>query len=91
MAPGDPGAPGFPGGPAGPGRLQTSWEEWMVMLRPLLGEEYVDWEKTTDSKQNITHIWSTMVTVESREDEAIVYNNSFVVSHSQMIQMPVEK
>lgn len=60
----------------------------MVMLRPLLGEEYVDWEKTTDSKQNITHIWSMMVTVESREDEAIVFNNSFVVSHSQMIQMP---
>lgn len=64
MAPGDPGTPGFPAGPAGPGRLQTSWEEWMVMLRPFFDEEFVDWGTTTVSKQNNTHIWSMLVTVE---------------------------
>lgn len=69
MVPGGPGDPGFPVGPAGPGTLHTSWEEWMVMLRPLLGKTYVDWEKTADSKQDITHIWSMMVTVEAREEE----------------------
>lgn len=65
MAPGDPGAPGIPAGPAGPGRLQTSWEEWMVMLRPFLDDKLFDWEMATDSKQNITHIWSMKVAVES--------------------------
>lgn len=69
MVPGDPGDPGCPGGPSGPGRLQTSWEEWMVMLCPLLGAAYVDWERTIGSKENITHTWSMMVTVESPDDE----------------------
>lgn len=68
MAPSDPGDPGLPAGPAGPGKLQTSWEEWIVMLRPFLNEEYDDWEKTSDSKQDVTHIWNMMVTVESEEE-----------------------
>lgn len=64
MAPGDPGVPGFPAGPDGPGRLQTSWEEWTVIWRSFLDILNVDWEKTTDSKQNIKHVWSMMITVE---------------------------
>lgn len=62
MGPGGPGAPGFPSGPGAPGRLQTSWEERTVMLRPLFDEEYVVWERTTES--NITNIWNMMTTVE---------------------------
>lgn len=75
MVPGDPGAPGFPGGPAGPGRLQTSWEEWMVMLRSFLDDKFRDWETTTDSKQIITRVCSMTFTAESRK-ELIVINNS---------------
>lgn len=68
MVPGDPGGPGLPAGPSGPGRLQTSCEEWMVMLRPFLS----DWQETADSRQNITHIWSMLVTAESQDKEMCV-------------------
>lgn len=72
MVPGDPGGPGLPAGPAGPGRLQTSCEEWMVMLRPFLSEANIDWEETADSRHNITHIWSMAVTAESQDKEMCV-------------------
>lgn len=63
IVPGAPGAPGFPAGPAGPGRLQTSWEEWMVSMQIFLDDEFVDCETTTDSVQRIC---SVMVTVEKK-------------------------
>lgn len=72
-APGDPGTPGFPAGPAGPGRLQTSWEGWMVMLRALLVEAYIDCEKTPDSKQDITYMWSMAVTVETQDEGKVIF------------------
>lgn len=70
IVPSDPGAPGFPGGPAGPGRLQTSWEEWTVKLWPLLDEELVDCDMTTDNAQIIAHTWNMMDTVKSQEEKA---------------------
>ena len=76
MGPGDPGAPGFPAGPAGPGRLQTSCEGRMVMLGPLLAEEYMDWERTTDSKLDTTHIWNMMVTAEQQDTRTGIAHNT---------------
>lgn len=35
-----PGGPGLPGGPWGPGRLQVSWDEWMVKLCPFFKTEF---------------------------------------------------
>lgn len=36
----------------------------MVKFRPFFGAVEVDWEKTADSKQKITHNWSMMVTTD---------------------------
>lgn len=80
MAPGDPGGPGLPAGPTGPGRLQTSCEEWMVMLRPFLAAAYVDWQHAADSRQNVTHIWSMTIAVGVTRIIFLFF--SLVTSHS---------
>lgn len=84
MAPGDPGGPGLPAGPAGPGRLQTSCEGWMVMLRPFLAEAYNDWQQAADSRQTVTHIWSMTIAVGSQEFHFSIscfYFCSWITSH----------
>lgn len=53
-----PTVPGLPGGPRGPGKLQLSWDEWMVKLRPFL-DEYIVTENR-DSRQTASGNWCMM-------------------------------
>lgn len=54
-----PAVPGLPGGPWGPGKLQLSWDEWIVKLRPFLDESTVSTENR-DSRQTASSNWCMM-------------------------------